>query len=103
MIKAIHPQLPRDEPIEAVIPADRNLYVIARPTTGTRGSPEAIYEVSLEDGAVLRQFVLSDGRTASDVACVHEGKFLSIDYADGKVLPLIGSAEPAATREQQKP
>jgi hypothetical protein len=100
MIRAIHPKLPKGEQIEAVIPADRNLYVIASPETAGRASAGVIYEVSPEDGAVLRRLELSDGRTASDVACVHDGKFLSIDYGDGKVVPLIGSAESAT--DQQK-
>jgi hypothetical protein len=101
MVRAIHPKLPKGEQIEAAIPADRNLYVIARPETVDR-SAGVIYEVSPEDGTALRQFALGDGRTASDVACIHDGKFLSIDYGDGKVVPLIGAAEPAATTDQQK-
>jgi hypothetical protein len=102
-IRAIHPRLPKGEQIEAAIPADRNLYVIARPETAERESAGVIYEVSPEDGAVLRRFELSDGRSAPDVACAHDGKFLSIDYRDGKVVPLIGSAEPSSAVDQKKP
>lgn len=103
-IREIHPQLPKGEVLDSVIPADRNLYVIARPETDLKESAEVIYELSPEDGTVLRQLQLSDERRASEsVACVHEGKFLSIDYSDGKVVPLIGSAEPArATAELPK-
>jgi hypothetical protein len=103
-VRAIHPKLPEGEPIEAVIPADRNLFVIAKPETDKQSSAGIIYEVSAENGNVLRRFVLSDGQRAVDVvACVHDGKFLSIDYGDGKVVPLIGSAELATATDQQKP
>ncbi len=101
-VRAIHPKLPRGEQIEAAIPADQNLYVIAGEETGTGRSGETIYEMSPVDGAVLRRLVLSDGRTPSDLACVHDGKLLSIDYGDGKVVPLIGSAELATSTDQQK-
>ena len=83
-VRAIHPKLPRGEQIEAAIPADQNLYVIAGHETGTGRSGETIYDMSPGDGAVLRRLVLSDGRTSSDLACVHDGKFLSIDYGVGK-------------------
>ncbi len=98
-VRAIHPKLPRGEQIEAAIPADQNLYVIAGQETGRGRSGETIYEMSPGDGAVLRRLILSDGRTPSDLACVHNGKFLSIDYGDGKVVPLTGSA---TSTDQQK-
>jgi hypothetical protein len=102
-IRAIHPELPKGEQIEAAIPSDRNLFVIARPETDKGDSAEIIYEVSPEKGKALRRFALSDGQRAMDViACVHDGKFLSIDYGDGKVVPLIGSAQPATAADQQK-
>jgi hypothetical protein len=101
-VRAIQPKLPSGEQIEAAIPADQNLYVIAGQETGTGRSEEIIYEVSQGDGTVLRRLALSDGRTASDIACVHDGKFLSMDYRDGKVVPLIGSAEAATSTDQQK-
>jgi hypothetical protein len=102
-VSAIHPKLPKGEPIESVIPADRNLFVIAKPETDKGDPAGIIYEVSPKNGNVLRRFVLSDGQRAANVmACVHDGKFLSMDYGDGKVVPLIGSAEPATATDQQK-
>ncbi len=102
-VRAIHPKLPKGELIEAVIPADRSLFVIAK-SEADKGNPAGItYEVSPENGNVLRRFVLSDGLRAMDeIACVHDGKFLSIDYGDGRVVPLIGSAEPATAADQPK-
>ncbi len=99
-IRAIRPKVPNGGQIETVIPSDRSLYVIASPETAARETAGVIYEMNSEDGAVLRRFELSDGRTATDVACVHDGKFLSIDYRDGKVVPLVGSAEPAESSQR---
>jgi hypothetical protein len=100
-IRAIHPKLVKGEQTEAAIPSDRSLYVIASPETMERGSAGVIYEVNPEDGSLLRRFELAVGRKASDVACIHEGKFLSLDCGDGKVVPLIGSAEPANVSQQK--
>jgi hypothetical protein len=97
-IRAIRPKLPNGGQVEAVIGSDKNLYVIGSSKAAERDFAGVIYEVNAEDGAVLRRFELNGVRTASDVACIHDGKFLSIDYADGKVVPLVGSAEPAAAK-----
>ena len=59
----------------------------------------AMYEISPEDGTLLRRFELGD-RAALGVACVHDRKFLSIDYVDGKIIPLVGSAESEPTADQ---
>jgi hypothetical protein len=100
-IRVIHPKLLKGEQIEAAIPSDRSLYVIASPETAERGSAGVIYEVNPEDGSLLRRFELTAGRAASDVACIHEENFLSLDYRDGKVVPLLGSAEPANVPQQK--
>ena len=99
-IRAIHPKLLKGEQMEAAIPSDRSLYVIASPETTERGSAGVIYEVNPEDGSLLRRFELTAGR-ASEVACIHEGRFLSLDHRDGKVVPLLGSAEPANLGQQK--
>ncbi len=95
-LRAIHPKLPKGDQIDAVIPSDRNLYIIARPGNAKRADAGVVYELSPDDGAPLRRFELSDGRRAAyEVACIHDGKFLSIDYGDGSVIPLVGSPERA--------
>jgi hypothetical protein len=83
--------------IGGVIPSEHNPYAFVNPTTD--GS---IYEISAQDGAVLRRFEMSDGRSASGVACVHEGKFLSFEHGEGKLIPLVGTAEPAASTDSQE-
>ena len=101
-IREIHPKLARDEQIESLISADHNLYLVASEETVSNSRQEHIYEVSPDDGTVLRRIELSDNRRVSDAACVYEGKFLSIDYGDGQVVPLVGTAEPASVTAQQK-
>ncbi len=95
-ITAIRTRLPKNTQIDGLITSDLNLY--ARVNSAT---DDAIYEISAHDGTVMRRFQLSDGRTASGVACVHDGKFLSFDHGEGKLVPLIGTAEPAASMENQ--
>lgn len=101
-IKAIHPKLPKDSRIKALIPSDRNLYAIVGQPSADPAPEGTIYELRREDGNVLRRFKLSDGRAPSEIACVHDQMFLSLDYGDGKILPLIGSAQPANAADQQK-
>ncbi len=101
-IEAIHPKVPQNSSIKALIPSDRNLYAIVTQPGADSASKETIYEVSREDGNILGSFDLADGRRPSQIACIHEQKFLSLDHRDGKVIPLIGSAEPETAPAQQK-
>jgi hypothetical protein len=96
-ITPIRLKLANGEQLESLIPADRNIYVVARRETQQERTEETIYEVRSEDGSLIRTFAFSDGRmTADAVACVNDDKFLSIDYGSGKVVPLFGTAEPTA-------
>ncbi len=95
-ITAIPTKLPNDTQIAGVIASDLNLYARVNPTTD--GS---IYEIGAHDGAVMRRFELSDGRSASSVGCVHDGKFLGFEHGEGKLIPLIGTAETAAGKQSK--
>ncbi len=99
-IRAIHPRVPQEMRVYGLIGSDSNLY--ARVNPEDNGS---IYELSAADGKVLRRFQLEKGNVASGVACVHDEKFLSFEHGDGKLIPLVGTAEPAAdsTTVQPKP
>jgi len=99
-IEAIHPKLPKNSSIKALIPSDRNLYAIVTQPGADSASKETIYEVRREDGDVLRRFELDDKRRPSQIACIHDQKFLSLDHGDGKIIPLIGSPEPAAQQKR---
>jgi hypothetical protein len=96
-ISAVPTKLPKSMTIDALIASDQHLY--ARVNPATDGS---IYEIAAHDGTVLRRFDRSDGQSASAVACVHDGKFLYFEHGEGKLIPLIGTAEPAAAVETQK-
>lgn len=100
-IRAIYPKLVKGERIEAAIPADRSLYVIVGPETIERGSAGVIYEINTEDGSLMKRFELASDRMPSDVACIREGKFLSLDYGDSEIVPLLGSPEPANVGQQK--
>jgi hypothetical protein len=91
MIRAIHPKLPKGTQIDTLIASDQNLYALVNPK-----DDGAIYELNAQDGTVLRRFALPEG-PGSPVACVHDGKFLSFEHGEGKLVPLIGTAEPAAS------
>jgi hypothetical protein len=95
-ITAVRAKLPKGMMIDALIASDQHLYALVNPAT--EGS---IYEIAEHDGTVLRRFDRSDGRSASGVACVHDGKFLSFDHGEGKLIPLVGTAEPAVASEKQ--
>jgi hypothetical protein len=95
-IRAIHPALPKEMQIEGVIASDQNLYARVNPA-----SDSSIYELNAHDGTVLRRLGLADGRAGSSVACVHDGKFLSFEHGEGKLIPLVGTAEPAASVDKQ--
>jgi len=95
MIRAIHPKLPEGTQIDTPIASDQNLYALVDPK-----DDGDIYELNAQDGAVIRRFALPDG-PGSPVACVHDGKFLSFEHGEGKLVPLIGTADPAASAKKQ--
>jgi hypothetical protein len=92
-VRVIRPKLPAGERIGRLIPGDANLYA-----ESNSGSDAHIYEISAADGAVLRR--IDPGR--DDVACIHDGKFLAFNQSDGKLVPLVGTLEPAAAGANQK-
>jgi hypothetical protein len=92
-IRAVRPRLPKGVKVEGLIASDQNLYLRVSPTD--EGS---IYEIT-PGGSVLRRFELVEGHSAGGVACVHDGKFLSFDNGEGKLVPLIGKAEPVSVSD----
>ena len=89
-IRAIKPKLPEGIQINTLIPSDENLYAhVDGPINGS------IYELNKQTGVVLRRFQIGDNESGADVACVHEGKFLSFEQIQGALVRLVGTAEPA--------
>jgi hypothetical protein len=87
-IRAIHPRLPNGVTVHSVIGSDHSLFA-----TVTGSEQESIYEIDPQSGAITRRFELGDGATHAGIACIHEGKFLSFDHGEGKLVPLVGTAE----------
>jgi hypothetical protein len=105
-IRVLRPKLPAGQHIETLVPSDQGLYAIVSPEGRGSGmarrpsaEPLAMYEISPEDGTSLRRFAWGY-RATLGVACVHDRKFLSIDYADGKMVPLVGSVTPEPAADQ---
>lgn len=91
-VKPIRPKWPEKDQIPFVLPSDHGLFATGASESGQFS--QQIYEIDPEDGSLLRRFDLPPHRIGSDVACIHENKFLSIDFGSGKVVPLIGTASP---------
>jgi hypothetical protein len=89
-IRAINPTLPEGARINMLIPSDHDLYGMV----GDKLRDASIYEVSPQDGSILGLFEVGDDKPGGIVACVHDGKFLSFEHGEGKLVPLIGTAEP---------
>jgi len=87
-IRALHPQLPKGVTLNSVIVSDHNLFGQV-----TGGEQDSIYEIDPQSGAVTRRFELEDGEIPASIACIHDGKFLSFDHGEGKLVPLVGTAE----------
>ena len=92
-IRLIRPKLPRNLSIDMLISSDKDLYArLSRPGGGT------IYELDYQSGRILRRFHLGDGSTGANIACVHDGKFLSFEYGTGTLVPLVGTPVPKSDR-----
>lgn len=95
-IRAVRPKLPEENQIAMLIPSDENLY--ARVDGSGAGS---IYELDAQTGAVLKSFRVRSHESGADVACVHDGKFLSFEHGEDNLIPLVGTAEPAPSAEKR--
>jgi hypothetical protein len=92
-IRAIIPKLPQGTRINMLIPSDHNLYGMAGELRDA-----SIYELNPQDGSILGLLQVDDETSGRIVACVHDGEFLSFDHGGGKLVPLIGTAEPSALK-----
>lgn len=86
-LRVIRPKLRSDLQISMLIPGDPG-HLLARVGGKEEGS---VYEVSSSDGSILRRFLLGREWMGGQVACMHEGKFLSFDQAGGVLAPVIGT------------
>ncbi|HEY6338381.1 MAG TPA: hypothetical protein VIW68_07790 [Candidatus Sulfotelmatobacter sp.] len=96
-VRKIPTHLPKGTTIEGLIPSDLNVFARVNPQTDG-----AIYELA-GDGTVRRRFEIADNHASSGVACVYDGKFLSFEHGDGKLVPLVGTAKPSDSTVQNEP
>jgi nitrous oxide reductase accessory protein NosL len=60
----------------------------------------AIYEIDSGSGVALRRLQVGKNQANENVACVNGDKFLSFQDIKGKLVPLIGTAEPKDSSAQ---
>jgi len=89
---------PQGYAVEYLIPSDRNWFVVSAEQGKFTDAKSVIYEVNPSSGEFLGRYVAEgSGRTKSvsegesDVACVHEGEFISVRHQDGKLTVLHGT------------
>jgi hypothetical protein len=88
-IRKIKPQPPKDIRIETLIPSAQLLF--AR----VNDPRYAIYELNAKDGTISRRFHIGTHPSPDAVACVYDGKLLSFEHEDGRLIPLTGTVQPA--------
>src|ERR1700685_429714 len=96
--RPIGPRLPEGIQIKMLIASDGAPY--ARVGETSKGS---IYELSSEDGAVIRRFEVVNDESGADIACIHDGKFLSFEHGSGTLIPLVGTPEPVGAKADAGP
>lgn len=90
-LRVIKPKLRDGLKIDMLIPSDQNLY-------GRMSDPKdgSIFEFDENNGDVLKRFDAKKDQSGTDIACVHDNKFLSFKQVQGKLIPLSGTAVPAS-------
>ncbi len=101
--QAVKIKTPEGYRIEYLLPSDRNWFVVSAEQGGFTDTKSVIYEVNPSSGELLRRYLaegsgraksVSEGQ--SDLACIHEGEFISVRHQDGKLTVLRGT--PVAAR-----
>lgn len=94
--------------VEYMIPSDRNWFVVSTESGKGSGSKSVVDELSPSTGELLahyaiegagREKTLAEGQ--SDVACFHEGEFVSVRHQTGKLTVLHGT--PTGTKNNTTP
>ncbi len=90
-IRPIHAKLESGTQIKMLIPSDENLYALV-----DGSGDDSIYELNPQTGAITRRLRLNQDNVHSTIACVNGKEFLSFKNANGRLLPLVGTAEIAS-------
>ncbi len=94
-IREIHPKLPAGSQVRMLVASDNNLYA----QVGEMAD-RTIYEIDSRSGDALKHLQVSENQPTASVACVNGDKFLSFRDIQGKLVPLIGTAEPKDSSPQ---
>jgi hypothetical protein len=108
--KAVKIKSPEGYAVEYLLPSDRNWFVVSTEQGKYSGAKSMIYEINPASGEFLGRYVAEgSGRTKavsegqSDLACFHEGEFISVRHQNGKLTVLRGTPVPAQAIPTAKP
>jgi hypothetical protein len=99
---------PEGYSVEYLLPSDRNWFVVSTEQGKMTDAKSKIYEVNPSTGEVLARYLAEGAGHAksitegqSDLACFHEGEFISVRHKDGKLSVLHGTPAIAKTNQKQ--
>lgn len=91
---------PEGYAVEYLLPSDRNWFVVSAEQGKFTDARSFVYEVNPSSGEFLRRYVVEgSGHTKSvsegqsDLACFHEGAFVSVRHQDGKLTVMHGTPD----------
>ena len=100
--RAVKIKAPEGYAVEYLLPSDRNWFVVSTEQGKFSEAKSVVYEIDPSNGQSLRRYLvegaghtksISEGQ--SDLACFHEGEFISVRHQDGKLTVLHGMPVPA--------
>lgn len=96
--QAVTIKAPEGYSVEYLLPSDRNWFVVSAEQGKFAAAKSVIYEVNPSSGEFLRRYLVEGaGRSKSvsegqsDLACFHEGEFISVRHQDGKLTVMHGT------------
>jgi hypothetical protein len=108
--KEVKIKSPEGYSVEYLLPSDRNWFVVSTERGKYTDAKSVIYEVNPSTGEFLGRYLAEgSGRSKSvsegqsDLACVHDGVFISVRHEDGKLTVLRGSVVPVKERAHPVP
>jgi hypothetical protein len=103
--QAVKIKAPEGYAVEYFLPSDRNWFVVSTEQGKYTDAKSVIYEVNPSSGELMRRYLAEGaGQTKqasegqSDLACVHEGEFISVRHQDGKLTVLHGTPAVAVAK-----
>jgi hypothetical protein len=99
-MRAVRVHIPNGLTIDHFISSDRNWFIDAHEGFLSHDG-DAIYEVSPENGELLREYRVDiKNNVEESISCEAQSQFVGIRHRDGKLTVLHGIAEPTAKQAQ---